>query len=85
MVDGRTGLSQQDYDLNVLVIPNVSGTAPLPAWALWGPQVGAVLFFFKSLFGSQFDKSIASAYRITGSWEKPVIEKVVTEDSEAEE
>lgn len=76
VVDGRTGLSQQDYDLNVLVIPNVSGTAPLPGYLVWGPQVGAVLLFFKQIFGSAFDKSIARAYHITGSWEKPVIKKV---------
>lgn len=85
VVDGRTGLSQQDYDLDVLVIPNISGTAPLPAWALWGPQVGAVMLFFKSLFGSAFDKSVASRYRITGSWEKPVIEKVVADGGDSKE
>ena len=85
VVDGRTGLSDQDYDLNVLVIPNISGTAPLPAWALWGPQVGAALLFLKELFGSAFDKSIARAYQISGTWEKPVIEKVETESSESEE
>jgi len=85
VVDGRTGLSDQDYDLNVLVIPNVSGTAPLPAWALWGPQVGAAFLFLKELFGSQFDKSIARAYQVSGSWEKPVIEKVEAESSTSEE
>ncbi len=76
IVDGRTGLAQQDYDLNVLVIPNISGTAPLPGYLVWGPQVGAVLLFLKQIFGSAFDKSVASAYQITGSWEKPNIEKL---------
>jgi uncharacterized protein YhdP len=85
VVDGRTGLAQKDYDLNVLVIPNISGTAPLPAWVVLGPQVGAVLLFFKQLFGQEFDKSVARAYHITGTWEKPTIKKVknpVNEKSE---
>lgn len=85
VVDGRTGLSAQDYDLNVLVIPNISGTAPLPGYLVWGPQVGAVLLFFKQLFGSAFDKSVATSYRITGSWEKPVIEKVANPATAAKE
>ncbi|MFO7604219.1 MAG: DUF3971 domain-containing protein [Gammaproteobacteria bacterium] len=78
VISGRTGLAQKDYDLEVLVIPNLSGTAPLPGYLLWGPQVGTVLLFFKQLFGKAFDKSIASQYRVTGSWDKPVIEKVVS-------
>lgn len=85
LVNGRTGLSQQDYDLNVLVIPNISGTAALPGYLVWGPQVGAVLLFFKQLFGKEIDKSAANAYRVSGSWEKPVIEKLAGPAPEAEQ
>lgn len=75
-IDGRTGLAKRDYDLDMSIAPNVSKTLPVISWLAWGGQVGALTFLMDQLFGKDFNKSIASSYRITGTWEKPVIKEI---------
>jgi len=75
-IRGRTGLAAHDYDLEVSVAPNVSKTLPVISWLAWGGQVGALTFLMDQLFGSEFNKSISSSYRITGSWEKPDVKVI---------
>ncbi|MBI1422695.1 MAG: hypothetical protein GC149_04440 [Gammaproteobacteria bacterium] len=75
-IDGRTGLAKRDYDLDVSVAPNVSKTLPVISWLAWGGQVGALTFVMDQLFGSKFNESIATAYRVTGTWEKPEIKEI---------
>ena len=70
-IDGRTGLDKRDYDLDVSVAPNVSNTIPVISWLAWGGQIGALTFVIDQLFGKEFNKSIATSYRVTGTWEKP--------------
>lgn len=78
-VTGRTGLVAQDYDQVITVIPQISDSLPL-ASALFGPVgigVGAVIFLTGKVFESipdQIDKLLGYQYRITGSWQDPVIE-----------
>ena len=75
-IDGRTGLAKRDYDLDVSVAPNVSNTLPVISWLAWGGQIGALTFVIDQLFGKKFNESIATAYRVTGSWEKPEIKVI---------
>lgn len=75
-VEGRTGLASQDFDQEVKVIPNVSDSLPAISWLAWGGQIGALTLLLDQLFGEQIDESVAARYRITGSWEKPEIEKL---------
>ena len=72
---GRTGLIKQDYDYNLSVIPQISNAAPVAGLA-FGPQVAVALLAFKNLFGKEFDKASMQKYRITGSWDKPIIKKI---------
>jgi len=88
---GRTGLAKRDFNQHVTVVPNVSGTVPIISWLAWGSQIGAVTFLLDQLFGEQVDESAATKYHITGSWEKPNIEKLepdplgTLEESKSEE
>ncbi|MEJ2391729.1 MAG: DUF3971 domain-containing protein [Gammaproteobacteria bacterium] len=75
-ITGRTGLARRDYDLHVSVAPNVSKTLPVISWLAWGGQVGALTFLMDQLFGKQFNKSIASTYQITGTWEHPDVKQI---------
>ncbi len=84
-IDGRTGLAKRDYDLDVSVAPNVSKTLPVISWLAWGGQVGALTFLMDQLFGTEFNKSIASSYRVTGSWEKPIIKEIPRSKQTAKE
>ena len=66
----------RDFDYYVTVVPNVSGTLPLTSGAIFGPQVGAIVYFFKKLFGADIDESSKRIYHLTGSWDKPVINRI---------
>ncbi len=76
LVTGRTGIVARDFDHYVTVVPNVSGTLPLTSGAIFGPQVGAIVYFFKKLFGAGIDESSKRIYHLTGSWDKPVVKRI---------
>lgn len=79
-ITGRTGLVVKDYDQLVTVTPQVSSSLPV-ASALFGPigvGVGAVIFLANELFKTipkNIDKLLSYQYTISGSWDKPVVEK----------
>ena len=80
-ISGRTGLAEKDYDQRVVVTPALSDTFPV-ASALFGPAgigVGAVIYLGQKMFKSipeQVDKLLSREYSITGSWDKPVIDRI---------
>lgn len=80
-VSGRIGLADQDYDQHVVVTPALSSSIPV-ASALFGPigvGAGAVYFIGGKMFKSipeQVNKFLSREYSITGSWERPVIERI---------
>ena len=76
LVTGRTGIVKRDFDQYITVVPNVSGTLPLTSGFVFGPQVGAVVYFFKKLFGSGIDESSKRIYHVTGTWKKPLVERI---------
>ncbi|PKM45744.1 MAG: TIGR02099 family protein [Gammaproteobacteria bacterium HGW-Gammaproteobacteria-1] len=82
-IDGRTGLVARDYDQRVIVVPNLSGTAPVVGTLAFGPQVGALLLLFQRLLKKNVDEAARTEYRVTGPWEQPVIEKVPEKKKEA--
>jgi uncharacterized protein YhdP len=76
LVTGRTGLVARDYEQLVVVVPNVSDTVSVAGALAWGPQVAAALMVMQKLFKSDIDEATMTRYRITGSWEKPVITRL---------
>jgi uncharacterized protein (TIGR02099 family) len=84
IVSGRTGLSTEDYDQIATVTPKISSGLPV-ASALFGPVgvgVGAVFYIAGEIFDGipkKIDQILSAQYTITGSWEDPNIEKIVTE------
>ncbi len=84
-IAGRTGLAVQDYDQIVTVTPQVTGSLPV-AGALFGPVgigVGAVIYLAGEIFDSLttgIDDLLRYQYTVTGSWDKPVIEKIDGKD-----
>lgn len=79
-VEGRTGLVARDYDQRITVVPNLSGTAPVVGALAFGPQVGAVMLVFQRLLQKNIDEAARSEYRVTGSWDEPLIEKAGSPD-----
>jgi len=72
---GETSFAKKDFDMEVVVIPKISGTLPLTGYLAGGGQLGAILWMFQQAFGKDIDETQMRIYSITGSWEKPVIEQ----------
>ncbi len=84
-IQGRVGMQAEDYDLNVRVKPKTSAATFTGGAIAGGPVVGAGLVLLQKILG--LDKAAQDIYRITGSWDNPVIEQIekaetTTEDDE---
>ncbi len=80
MVGGRTGLAERDYENTVVVIPGVGeGVAGVTALLVSLPA-GVGVWLLNKITGEKFDQVSSSVYKITGSWDKPVIEQVEGEE-----
>lgn len=75
-MSGRTGFRAHDFDLNVDVIPHVGGTLPVVGAVVGGPVGAAAGLVVQGLLGKGINRAAGSLYRVTGSWDKPVIESV---------
>lgn len=83
-IQGRIGLATEDYDEIVLVTPKLSSTIPVLGLAA-GPQVAVGLFLTEKLFRKKINKLSVTRYSVTGSWEKPLIEKIEQDEIPASE
>lgn len=84
LVTGRTGIVARDFDHYLTVVPNVSGSLTVPSTFAFGPQVGAVVYFFKKIFGSGIDESSQRIYHLTGTWDKPITTRIDKNDEKIE-
>jgi uncharacterized protein (TIGR02099 family) len=72
-ITGRTGLRTRDYDQQVYVVPHVGNSLPLVGAVVGGPVGAAAGFAMQGLLGRGLNKAAGARYRITGSWDKPVM------------
>ncbi len=72
-MQGRTGLRAHDYDMTVAVTPHVGGTLPVVGAVIGGPVGAAAGLVVQGLIGKGINNAVGSVYRVTGSWDKPVI------------
>jgi uncharacterized protein YhdP len=78
-ITGRTGLDTRDYDQVVTVTPQLGSGLPIAGAILGGPGIGAAVFIADRLFkhlGPDIDKMTRFKYRVSGSWDTPVITQV---------
>ena len=76
---GRTGLDVKDYDQFVTVTPKISTGVTVAGALLGGVVIGAVIFVADKLIdglGMGIDEATQIRYRITGSWEHPVVKMI---------
>ena len=73
---GRIGLRTHDYDLSLLVVPNITSSLPAVATLVGGPIVGAATFAANELFKHTIQPAISYRYKVTGPWQNPKIEKL---------
>ncbi len=79
-VSGRTGLVARDYENIIEVVPDVGGGIAGITALLVNLPAGIGLWLLDKMTGEQFDEASASKYEISGSWDKPVIERIEEDD-----
>jgi uncharacterized protein YhdP len=80
---GRVGLKNEDYDQSAVVTGSV-GSSPLPLAAFAaGPVIGGAVLLFTQVFKQPLKGLVRGYYRITGSWDNPVVERIKGADAAA--
>lgn len=73
-VSGTTNLREKTYDQSMIIIPRVGDTLPILGTLAAGSSVGWGLLLLQKIFKKPIDKSVEIEYKLSGSWEDPVIE-----------
>lgn len=79
---GRVGLKNKDYDQTAVVMGNVGNSLPLAALA-GGPVVAGAVLLFTQVFKQELKGLARGYYRITGSWDNPIVERIKSADAAA--
>ena len=80
---GRVGLKNKDYDQTAVVTGSV-GNSPLPLAAFAaGPVIGGAVLLFTQVFKQPLKGLVRGYYRITGTWDNPVVERIKGADAAA--
>jgi uncharacterized protein YhdP len=72
-ITGRTGLRAKDYDQEMRVVPHVGNSLPLVGAVVGGPIGAAAGFAVQGLLGKGLNQAASARYKITGTWDKPVM------------
>ena len=75
-VKGAIGFARENYNLNVEIIPYVTGSLPVIATLVGGPITGLATWFATKLLHPVVGAIAARHYQVTGTWEHPIIQKV---------
>ncbi len=79
-ITGRTGLRAHDYDQEMRVVPHVGNSLPLVGAVVGGPIGAAAGFAVQGLLGRGLNKAASARYRVTGTWDKPVMTLIEKHD-----
>jgi uncharacterized protein (TIGR02099 family) len=79
-ITGRTGLRAHDYDQEMRVVPHVGNSLPLVGAVVGGPIGAAAGFAVQGLLGKGLNKAASARYRVTGTWDKPVMTLIEKHD-----
>ena len=75
MLEGTADIRRETQDLRVLVLPEFNaGLASLGYAALVNPAVGLGAFVAQYILRNPVRELLSYEYRVTGSWEDPVVE-----------
>jgi uncharacterized protein YhdP len=75
-VVGKAGLTNRDYDQLAVVRPEVSNVLTVGGAVLGGPVGGATMLLVSQLFRKPLSSLGESYYRMSGSWDEPVVTRI---------
>ena len=70
-IKGRVGLTAEDFDQTISVIPGVGSTLSVIGAVAGGATIGAAILFFQKILG--LDKIAEYKYSVTGPWSNPKV------------
>jgi uncharacterized protein (TIGR02099 family) len=71
---GRIGLQNQDYDMMLSAIPQITSSIPVVAAVAGGPVIGVISLVAEKVVSTAIKKAAVYNYHVTGSWGKPEID-----------
>jgi len=75
-VTGRSGIVNEDYDLEIVVTPQLGGNLAVAGGVLGSPAAGAAIFLFQKVFQKQLGNLVKYRYQVTGSWTDPAMTRL---------
>jgi uncharacterized protein YhdP len=75
-LSGEVSLPQETQSLTLRVIPEVSEGVALAATVFGTPVLGLSALVLSKLLKNPRGKAVAYEYRVTGSWDNPVVERI---------
>jgi len=75
---GDVDMIQKLYDLRVVILPHVTSSLPVVATLAAGPIAGLATWAVSKIIAENIQKMNRYRYKITGSWDKPVVEHLDT-------
>jgi uncharacterized protein (TIGR02099 family) len=72
-ITGRAGLRARDFDQQVKVVPHLGNSLPIVGAVVAGPLGAAAGFAMQGLLGHGINQVATARYRVTGTWDKPVM------------
>ena len=77
---GRTGLQDRSYDQVAVVSPNLPDLLSLGGVIVGGTGLGATMLLLSQAFREPLQAISANYYRVGGSWDEPLVERVLREE-----
>jgi uncharacterized protein YhdP len=77
-----SALKNKDYDQTAVVTGSVGNSLPLAA-LVGGPVVAGAVLLFTQVFKQPLKGLARGYYRITGSWDNPIVEQIKSADAAA--
>ncbi len=81
---GRIGLAEEDYDQIAIVNAKIGHALPVAGVLAAGPAIGAALLILTEMLRDPLGELMQLQYKITGSWEDPLVERVDVSQAAAE-
>ena len=77
---GRIGLEDRSYDQVAVVSPNLPDLLSLGGVIVGGTGLGATMLLLSQAFREPLQAISANYYRVGGSWDEPLVERVLREE-----